>query len=799
MKQLLLIAALLAPTAALAAIDPIDMQNQAAAADSSRVVDLDAVVVVAQPKEGRRLRQQPLASTLFSGREIGLLGTRDLRELSQYVPSFTMPNYGSRYTSALYVRGIGSRTGSPSVGMYVDGIPLVSGSQYNAHLYQTDRVDFLRGPQGTLYGMNTEGGLVRTYSPNPMHHQGFDLRLSGGTRGFYGLEASASQKVSERVGVTLAGFAEHQEGFFRNSTTGSRADRYTEGGLKARMVWEASDRLSLDFVADFQHMVQNGFPYGLLDPADGSVATPASNRDAGYRRNMLTTGLNLKYAARGFDLFSTTSYQHLHDNLLMDIDYTAADRMHMEQRQNQNAVTEELTLRSRSQGRWQWTLGGFFSYRWLETVAPVVFHSDFNAEMQSRLNTMIPNLMLQAMIDGGMPAAVASARVAAMAFNMHDLDMGTVPGCFRTPQMNLGLLHESTFALTDRLKATLGLRYDLSRQQIDYATSACMTAAVDMMVKGAPTTIPYDISTLLENRHHSTAHQLLPKVGLTFDVDDSGSNVYATLSKGYRAGGYNIQNFSDIFQTQLAAEARSYSGGAPLVVDNSGNYENVLNTISYEPETSWNYEVGTHLNLFQQALQLDLAAYFIQIRNQQLSQMASNYGFGRSMVNAGRSSSYGLEASLRGRLFENRLSYGLSYGLTRAVFREYDDRVDGALVSYRGNRVPYIPMHTFAAHADWDFHMSHGLLRCLTVGANVTGQGRTYWDNANTQSQAFHAVLGAHADFDFDLVRVSLWGRNLTNSTYTVFAVQNGTSASSPFYAQVGNPIQCGIDLNFHF
>lgn len=377
--------------------------------------------------------------------------------------------------------------------------------------------------------------------------------------------------------------------------------------------------------------------------------------------------------------------------------------------------------------------------------------------------------------------------------------MGTVPGCFRTPQMNLGLLHESTFALTDRLKATLGLRYDLSRQEIDYATSARMTAAVDMMVKGAPTTIPYDISTLLENRHHSTAHQLLPKVGLTFDVDESGSNVYATLSKGYRAGGYNIQNFSDIFQTQLAAEARSYSGGAPLVVDNSGNYENVLNTISYEPETSWNYEVGTHLNLFQQALQLDLAAYFIQIRNQQLSQMASNYGFGRSMVNAGRSSSYGLEASLRGRLFGNRLSYGLSYGLTRAVFREYDDRVDGALVSYRGNRVPYIPMHTFAAHADWDFHMSHGLLRCLTVGANVTGQGRTYWDNANTQSQAFHAVLGAHADFDFDLVRVSLWGRNLTNSTYTVFAVQNGTSASSPFYAQVGNPIQCGIDLNFHF
>ncbi len=811
MKQLLLIAALLAPAAALAAIDPIDVQNQAAAADSSRVVDLDAVVVVAQPKEGRRLRHQPLASTLFSGREIGLLGTRDLRELSQYVPSFTMPNYGSRYTSALYVRGIGSRTGSPSVGMYVDGIPLVSSSQYNAHLYQTDRVDFLRGPQGTLYGMNTEGGLVRTYSPNPMHHQGFDLRLSGGTRGFYGLEASASQKVGERVGVTLAGFAEHQEGFFRNSTTGSRADRYTEGGLKARMVWEASDRLSLDFVADFQHMVQNGFPYGLLDPADGSVATPASNRDAGYRRNMLTTGLNLKYAARGFDLFSTTSYQHLHDNLLMDIDYTPRDFNLMRQRQNMNAVTEELTFKRNTEGRWQWTAGAFFSRKWLTNTAPVDFGRDFGTTISTPINTAMYNAILAGMarsiaagmIAGGMPEAAAMAaanKAAATAIEraggvtMDPADLH-VPGTFKLPETNFGIFHQSSLQLTDRLTATLGLRYDMSHVSIDYCTRADMALTAHVMGKDATNVL----SSVLQDKGSDTFHQLLPKVGLTYKVDSEGSNIYAVFSKGYRAGGYNFQGFSDIFNTELMANSSKANTGSYDIPHTAADYDNIMQTISYKPETSWNYELGTHLNLFQQALQLDLAAYFIQIRNQQLSQMASNYGFGRSMVNAGRSSSYGLEASLRGRLFENRLSYGLSYGLTRAVFREYDDRVDGALVSYRGNRVPYIPMHTFAAHADWDFHMSHGLLRCLTVGANVTGQGRTYWDNANTQSQAFHAVLGAHADFDFDLVRVSLWGRNLTNSTYTVFAVQNGTSVSSPFYAQVGNPIQCGIDLNFHF
>ena len=78
-------------------------------ADTSKVIDLDEVVVVSQPKESFRMRQQPLSGNMFSAGDLSALGVRDLRELSQYVPSFTMPNYGSRYTSAMYVRGIGAR------------------------------------------------------------------------------------------------------------------------------------------------------------------------------------------------------------------------------------------------------------------------------------------------------------------------------------------------------------------------------------------------------------------------------------------------------------------------------------------------------------------------------------------------------------------------------------------------------------------------------------------------------------------------------------------------------------------
>lgn len=132
--------------------------------DSSKVVDLDEVVVVAQPKEQVRLRLQPVSSSVFGSEQLQQLNVRDLSQLSQYVPSFVMPSYGSRLTSSMYVRGIGSRINNPAVGVYYDNIPLMSKAAFNNHFYMLDRVDILRGPQGSLYGQNTEGGLVRIYS-----------------------------------------------------------------------------------------------------------------------------------------------------------------------------------------------------------------------------------------------------------------------------------------------------------------------------------------------------------------------------------------------------------------------------------------------------------------------------------------------------------------------------------------------------------------------------------------------------------------------------------------------------------
>ncbi|MBQ1646556.1 MAG: TonB-dependent receptor plug domain-containing protein, partial [Prevotella sp.] len=268
MNKLLLSVSLAFMVANAFAIDnhPVVSENiETLSSDSSKVQDLDEVIVISQPKESFRLRQQPISSTMFSALDIQNLDVHDLRELSVYVPSFTMPNYGSRYTSSMYVRGIGSRVNSPAVGIYIDGMPIVSKSAFNVHSYQLERVDILRGPQGTLYGQNTEGGLIRMYSRNPMNYQGTDLNLSVGNGFYRNAEISHYSKLSDKFAFSIAGFYDGQNGFFKNQTTGERADKYNEAGGKLRLVFKPTDRWNINYVADYQYVRQNGFPYGLLD------------------------------------------------------------------------------------------------------------------------------------------------------------------------------------------------------------------------------------------------------------------------------------------------------------------------------------------------------------------------------------------------------------------------------------------------------------------------------------------------------------------------------------------------------
>lgn len=770
--------------------------------DTSRVYNLDEVVIVSQPKEALLLRQQPLSSSMFTGDDIASIGITDLNQLACYVPSFAMPAYGSRLTSSMYIRGIGSRVNNPAIGIYIDGVPLVSKSAFNIHTYQIDRADILRGPQGTLYGMNTEGGLIRLYTKNPMTYQGTDVHLGIGTHFLRDIEVAHYRKIGNNAAFSIAGFYNGSNGFFRNTTTGHRADSYNEAGGKARLTARLTDRLTADFTSDYQYVRQNAFPYGQLNFATNTPDAPSGNRQNIYNRNILNAGLNIKYTGENFTLNSTTSYQFLDDCMKMDQDYLPADLMHMEQRQLMNAITQEITIRNSNTSKWKRATGVYGSYQWLKTDAPVFFDEDFTGRIANGIQTVMYNAILKAMTDKmiatGMPQAAAEKAAAAAIEKAGGINVETsmeVPAKFNTPQLNLGVFHESNINITDKLIATLGLRYDYNRVKVHYDTYAAMSITANVMGKSMTNTL----TSILNNMSHDNYNQLLPKIGLSYTIDSYGSNVYATICKGYRAGGYNIQMFSDILQHELNENSNKAMTGSYDIPHTQTDYEEINNTISYKPEESWNYELGTHLNLFDNKIHADIAVYYMQIRNQQLSVMAGEYGFGRMMVNAGKSISWGLEASLRGSTFDNKLSWAAGYGLTHATFKEYNETENDAVISYNGKRVPFIPMHTLNARADYKIAIDGTAVKSIVIGADITAQGRIYWNEANTYSQPFYALFGAHTDINFTNIKLKLWCRNITNTHYNTFAFDSNASGQTIYLAQRGAPIQAGFNVDLHF
>lgn len=744
-------------------------------ADTSRVRNIEEVVVVSQPKESTLLRNLPVASNIFSVNEINNMQIKSLSDLSALIPAFSMPAYGSRLTSSIYVRGIGSRTGNPAAGIYVDGMPLLSKSAFNTHIYQLDRIDVMRGPQGTLYGMNTEGGLVRLFTKNPLAHKGTDIRLGLGNHLQRKAEFTQFIHLADGCAMSLSGFYNGQNGFFKNATTGKRADSGDEAGGRLRLVKQIGNALTLDFSTDYQYTNQQAFAYGIMDVAQGTISAPETNHPNSYKRNLWNSVLNISYRRPTFSLHSTTSYQFLSDRMTMDQDYSRLDYMHLKQAQLQNGITEELVLKTQGKGIWHSVSGIFVSRLWQRTDAPVYFDKDFNDNLTATIQSAIPSPIV----------------------SIKGVEM-SVPGLFHTPQTNLGIYHESQLDITPRLTLNIGLRYDLSHVKVDYDTSALM----DMTVSVRGQEFTGSIVSHLQHAESNSFNQVLPKLGLTWRLADNGSNVYAIVCKGYRAGGYNIQMFSDILQSELRAASSSAMRGGMEIEHTAEDYQKINSTIAYKPELSWNYELGAHLNLFGGRMQADIAAYYIKIRNQQLSVMAGTYGFGRMMVNAGRSHSCGAELSLRGSIFDNRLAWSAGYSFTNSVFDNYTEEAsgsEGTTTDYSGKRVPFIPQHTMSATADWTFPIAGKQLSAIVIGANLKAQGKTYWDEGNTYGQNFYALLGAHVDARFKHIGVSLWAKNITSTRYTTFAFSSSATGSKLYLAQRGTPFQLDVDVDFRF
>ena len=187
--------------------------------DTLRTVQMDELVIVATPKETRVLRELPVASSHLSQQMMRAKQVVGIKSLTAVVPNLFIPDYGSRLTTAVYIRGIGSRINTPAVGLYVDNIPYIDKSAFDFNYADIEQIEVLRGPQSMLYGRNTMGGLIKIQTKSPFTYQGTDIRLGAATYGDYNASLTHYHRISSRFAFSAGGFYEHGGGFFKNSFT----------------------------------------------------------------------------------------------------------------------------------------------------------------------------------------------------------------------------------------------------------------------------------------------------------------------------------------------------------------------------------------------------------------------------------------------------------------------------------------------------------------------------------------------------------------------------------------------------
>ena len=772
--------------------------------DTTKVIDIEEVVVIASPKETSKLRQLPSSVSLISQKDMQANHITSLKSASSIVPNFFMPDYGSRLTSAMYIRGIGSRINTPAVGMYVDNIPYLDKSAFDFNFYDIERIDILRGPQGTLYGRNTMGGLVKVHTRSPFSYQGTDVKLSYGS-GNNHRSASLTHyhRISERFAFSAGGYYEGADGFFTNSFLNKKVDDMQAGGGRIRAIWFASDDWKFDFNVNYDYTDEGGYPYYNKENQI------AYNRESTYRRGLLNTGLNIEHQADNFIFNAVTGFQHLNDRMHMDQDFSPSDTYTLEQKQRINSISEEITFKSKPGKAWQWTTGLFGFYQNMDVTSPVTFRKDGIGMLNGMLGSVIPNKIEVSMGGPMMMNILPSLAIT-------DGEM-PIDGKFTTPQYNVALFHQSQFKDLfgkEGLSFTVGLRMEYEHMKMDYNSGTSLGYTVG--IKGEMTQMGHVIREIemmpatpltVESRYQGEISkdyvQLLPKFALQYDFNNNKSNVYASISKGYRSGGYNYQMFSELLQSSLRNDMMRQSKDAimakvpqqfvGMVADKfptPGDNPEVKSAVEYKPEYTWNYEIGTHLSLFDGKLQADLAAFYMQTYDQQLSQMAES-GLGRITVNAGESESYGVEANLVASLNKN-LQLNASYGYTEATFVKYNAGKDE---DYSGNYVPFVPRHTMNIGGSYSFFFNNSWAQSLTLGANCSGAGKIYWTEANNASQDFYATLNGYISLKAKAVQIDLWGRNLTDNDYTTFYFETMGSG----YEQRCKPLQVGVDVRLHF
>ena len=628
-----------------------------------------------------------------------------IRDLSGMIANFYMPDYGSRQYSPIYIRGIGSRVNSPSVGVYVDGIPYFDRTVLDMDLFGVSKVEVLRGPQGTLFGRNASAGLINVFTRSPLDYQGTSARVSYGSYNNLLVAASTYNKVSHNFGLSLAANYHHTDGFLTNTFLNNKADRMDNGTIRLGAAWKPTERWTSRFTATLDLTRQNGYPYAPYDPQTGILQPIAYNRESSYRRLVGTLGMSWRYDADGWSLNSQTAFQHNNGRIEVDQDYSPQDIFAVKMPHRQNQISQEFTLRSTNDSRYQWIVGAFG------------FHQQDHF-------------------------TVYTTRIASKLYEVNQNKL---------PTMGFAFYHVSTFNIVKGLWASAGIRFDWEKNSLkNFSKKIKLTDPNEPpILKPLDPKDGWQITGFDASR---IDRQITPKFTLKYQFTPFRM-IYATVAKGYKAGGFNAVRETD------------------------ADY-------AYKPEHTWNYELGAKWSFLKGLLAFEASAFYIDWQHQQLSVTVP--ALGNVVRNVGHSNSKGFELALNATPLPS-LSLQASYGYTYAKMLEA--RM-GVGKDYSGNMLPLVPRHTLSFNANYVVNNLGRIADKLMFNANLTGVGPLYWREDNAVKQSFYTLLNLKAALTRGIFTLEVWSRNTLATHYLTYYFV----APKPM-AQKGKPFTIGTTL----
>lgn len=666
---------------------------------------LDTVEVTAE-KRTQNVQDIPAAISTMSADQIEDAGLEGSLDIIDHIPNLHAVKAGSHYGSQwLFIRGLsgtGSISGGHTVGVYVDGVYYPSG--VSTELFDIERIEVLRGPQGTLYGRNTEAGVINIITKQPGSE--YEGKASLGYGNYNSLTAKGAVGgpiVEDKLSARLSVKQYSSDGYFENKHTGDdRTDKLDDLAGRGQFLWTPTEDFNLTFSTDFTKFRDGFNSFALLDRMKENPHEVDLDYEGKEDHDSNTHMLKAVYQGDGFDVTSATSYRDWRYEGGMDTDFTAQDLYRTEFDNDVRTFSQELRVASQgSPSPLQWLVGAYA----------------FNETKELDTDTHVR----QGVAIAGIPAYIK-------------LQQSEITS------RGYALFGQGTYTFFDKLDVTAGLRYDRETIGLDYFEKYNRDlSAFGMNPAGRE---PEEIS----------ASEWLPKLAAAYRWTPDLMS-YASVSKGYTCGGYNV-----------------YVGMA----NNAGT--------EYDPEYSWNYELGAKSMWLDRKLQVNASIFYIDWQDQQVSVNTANNDV--IFKNAAESTSKGFELELLTRPLAG-LELGGSFGYTDVTFDKYRDGTK----NYDGNTNPFVPDYTYSLFAQYR-HEAGWFGR-----VDVTGVGDAYFDLSNSKKQEAYELVGLRLGYEAELWAVQVWAKNLLDREYASRAIPSGAN----YIGRAGDPRTFGLTVSARF